>query len=60
MSLTHRTMIRTDFVFISYSRQDKAFVDRLADDLRCGGVRVWRDVEEIAPGTNWEREIKNR
>jgi len=52
-------MIRTDFFFISYSRQDKAFVDRLADDLRCGGVRVWRDVEEIAPGTNWEREIKN-
>ena len=46
------------FVFISYSRRDGDFVGRLSDDLRRQGVRIWRDVEQIQAGENWEQEIK--
>ena len=46
------------YVFISYARDDKAFVDRLVDDLRKRGIAVWQDVEQLAPGQNWEREIR--
>jgi len=41
------------FVFISYSREDRAFVDRLSQDLRSGGVTTWQDTKEIAAGENW-------
>lgn len=41
------------FVFISYARRDREFVDRLASDLRSSGVMIWRDVDEIVPGQNW-------
>jgi TIR domain len=51
-------MKREIFVFISYSRREKEFVDRLSDDLRANGVRIWRDVEQIEAGSNWEQEIK--
>jgi hypothetical protein len=46
------------YVFISYSRRDQAFVERLSTDLRAAHVQVWRDVESIAPGTNWQEEIE--
>jgi len=37
-------------VFLSHSHQDKAFVRRLAGDLRRVGVRVWLDEAELLPG----------
>jgi TIR domain len=46
------------YVFISYSRQDKEFVGRLADTLRGAGVQTWTDVENIAAGANWQKEIE--
>jgi hypothetical protein len=46
-----------DYVFISYSRRDQTFVDMLSNDLRESGVKVWRDVDSIIPGTNWQLEI---
>lgn len=46
------------YVFISYSRHDQVFVERLVDDLRQAGIEVWRDIEQISAGTNWQREIK--
>jgi len=46
------------YVFISYSRRDHAFVEKLSADLRRLGVQVWRDIESIAPGTNWQEEIE--
>jgi hypothetical protein len=46
------------YVFISYSRQDKDFVGRLADTLRRAGVQAWTDVENIAAGANWQKEIQ--
>jgi len=45
-------------IFISYSRSDGAFVDRLAEDLRNHGLATWRDTNEIAPGDNWEKAIE--
>ena len=46
-------------VFISYSRKDAEFVDRLANDLRNAGVNVWRDIDDIAPGEDWAGNIKD-
>lgn len=45
-------------VFISYSRYDAVFVDRLSGDLRQQGVHVWIDREQIMPGQQWQREIE--
>jgi len=47
-----------DSVFISYSREDRAFVDRLSQDLRSGGVTTWQDTKEIAAGENWRLAIE--
>jgi hypothetical protein len=46
------------YVFISYSREDREFVDRLAEDLREAGVSTWQDTKEIAPGENWRLAIE--
>ena len=46
------------YVFISYSRRDSAFVERLADTLRAAGVQTWTDVESIPAGANWQKEIE--
>lgn len=46
------------YVFISYSRRDSAFVEKLADTLRAAGVRTWTDVESIPAGANWQKEIE--
>jgi hypothetical protein len=47
-----------EFVFISYSREDRAFVDRLSKDLRLGGITTWQDTKEIAAGENWREAIE--
>ncbi len=46
-------------IFISYSRVDKAFAQRLADDLRNNGYQVWLDVQNIPHGANWDMEVQN-
>ena len=46
-------------LFISYSRKDFAFVNRLRDDLEAHGDPYWIDREGLSPGTpNWERAIR--
>lgn len=48
-----------DTIFISYSREDRAFVDQLTADLRAAGFSIWRDTESLTPGTvNWENAIR--
>ena len=48
-----------DMIFISYSRQDKAFVDALTNDLKQAGFNIWRDTESLVAGTaSWERAIR--
>jgi energy-coupling factor transporter ATP-binding protein EcfA2 len=46
-------------VFISYSRQDGAFVARLQADLQAGGIHIWIDHQGIKPGTpDWEEALR--
>lgn len=45
-------------VFISYSRKDKAFVQRLHERLREHGQEVWIDWEDIPPTADWWNEIQ--
>lgn len=45
-------------VFISYSRSDKTFVQRLHDALSARGYDVWVDWEDIPPSAEWFDEIR--
>ena len=44
-------------VFLSHSKKDKEFVERIANDLRYARVDVWYDDWEIPSGTSFRREI---
>jgi len=44
-------------VFVSYSRRNKPFVQKLVDALSAEGFSVWIDWEDIAKGTDWLKEI---
>jgi WD40 repeat protein len=44
-------------VFISYSRRQKTFADRLARDLSDAGLDVWIDFRQIEGGERWRDEI---
>ena len=46
------------FIFISYSRKDNAFVDKLSKDLNENGIATWIDVQQISPGSMWQDELK--
>lgn len=45
-------------VFISYSRDDMEFVQRLAMDLNRLGLDVWWDLSDIRGSDVWERKIE--
>lgn len=45
-------------VFISYSRRDLSFVERLAGDLQNAGLDVWYDMSSLGGGSRWSREIE--
>jgi TIR domain-containing protein len=45
-------------VFISYSRNDMEFVQRLAADLQRAGLDVWWDLSDIQGSDVWERRIE--
>jgi hypothetical protein len=45
-------------VFISYSRKDKEFVERLVQALKEKGRDVWIDFEDIPFATDWWEEIQ--
>ncbi len=46
-------------VFISYSRKDSEFVERLAGDLRLAGLVIWYDLSGLDGGTRWGTEIQS-
>ena len=45
-------------VFISYSRNDMEFVQRLAEDLQRAGLDIWWDLSDIQGSDVWERKIE--
>ena len=45
-------------VFISYAHDDHSFVDKLTRDLRADGINPWVAINEITPGANWQKSIK--
>jgi WD40 repeat protein len=45
-------------VFISYAREDKAFVTRLHETLRLDGRTAWVDWEGIPPSAQWRLAIE--
>ncbi|MDZ4766659.1 MAG: TIR domain-containing protein, partial [Chloroflexota bacterium] len=47
------------FIFISYSRKDTEFRDRVRADLRANDLRFWVDTDNLVPGTpDWEAAIR--
>ena len=44
-------------VFISYSRTDRTFVERLCAGLSTAGVESWVDLEDIPPTAEFQQEI---
>lgn len=44
-------------VFLSHSSLDKAFIEKLANDLRKCQVEYWLDTEEIRDGRSWLKMI---
>ena len=44
-------------VFISYSRSDRIFVDRLRHSLEEVGKEAWIDWEDIPPSAQWIQEV---
>ena len=44
-------------VFISYSRKDLDFVEKLASDLKEAGLEVWYDLSNLHGGSRWSKEI---
>ena len=44
-------------VFISYSRKNETFAERLARDLGDAGLDVWIDLRQIIGGELWQKEI---
>jgi WD40 repeat protein len=45
-------------VFISYSRQDQAFVRRLHDSLAARGREAWVDWEDIPASARWRDDLR--
>ncbi len=50
--------METNAAFVSYSRKDLAFVQKLVKDLKAGGATVWLDKSDIEAGTEWDRAVQ--
>ena len=44
-------------VFLSYAQADRKAAQQLAEALRAEAFYVWFDVQAIAPGDNWQRQV---
>jgi hypothetical protein len=46
-------------IFISYSRVDSEFAEKLVTDLRSAGVDLWFDQHDIVPGDRWDSAVES-
>src|SRR5688500_8221596 len=46
-------------LFISYSRRQTPFVDRLADELEDMGYSLWLDYQSLVPAKPWKEQIES-
>jgi hypothetical protein len=54
------TRTRATHIFISYSRANISFVQRLGADLQRNGITVWIDQSGLQPGTpDWETALRD-
>lgn len=44
-------------VFLSHSKKDKKFIEKLANDLHIAQIKVWYDEWEISPGESIRKKI---
>ena len=51
-------MEETPKIFISYSRLDFGFADRVRNDLQALGAIVWIDQLDATPGLRWEVDVE--
>jgi hypothetical protein len=49
--------LSTKHAFISYVSEDAGRVDQLQGALEASGIRVWRDKDDLFPGSDWATEI---
>lgn len=52
-------MVKKYDLFISHSSKDKAFIHKLADDLKARGLAVWYDKWEMKPGERLRDRIND-
>ena len=50
---------RVEYVFLSYSRKDEAYVSSLVQCLQDRGIDVWLDEDRIRPGARFRRSISD-
>jgi len=55
VTFQNKTLLK---IFISHSAKDKALADRLANDLRAAGLKVWYDSDEINVGDSILEKIE--
>ena len=56
---TSTTDIGGPYVFVSYAREDRGYVDGLVAHLTAEGIATWNDAE-IRTGSSWIRELQDR
>ncbi len=52
-------MTTKPYLFASYSRRDNVLVSAFVEALQAAGIDVWRDVDNLAPGVNWQHAIQD-
>ncbi len=47
-------------IFISYSKKDVLYAERLVNALKREGFDPWVDVDELGPGTHWQDRLQKQ
>jgi len=59
MSQPNPNKSRAPYYFISYSRRDYYLAESLSYDLTRKGIRTWLDSINLAPGGDWENQLRH-